>query len=182
MRYSGGGRDAPEMILRRERPDDHAAIRVVQTAAFLAPPGTLSAEARLVDELRADGDAIQALSLVAIHEDEVVGHVICSRANVGTQALLGLGPLAVLPSHQRRGVGHALMHAVLAAADALDEPGVAVLGDPGYYSRFGFVLAAPLGLLPPDPRWAQHFQVRPLTSWDGSARATFRYAAAFSRL
>jgi putative acetyltransferase len=74
------------------------------------------------------------------------------------------------------------MHAVLAAADALEETEVFLLGDPAYYSRFGFVLAAPLGLLPQDPAWSEHFQVRPLTAWDPSARGTFRYAPAFDRL
>jgi putative acetyltransferase len=74
------------------------------------------------------------------------------------------------------------MHAVLAAADALDEPAVVLLGDPGYYHRFGFVLAQPLGVLPPNPHWAKHFQVRPLTAWDSSAQGVFRYAPAFDDL
>lgn len=56
------------------------------------------------------------------------------------------------------------MHGVLAAADALDEQAVVLLGEPSYYRRFGFALAAPLGLLPPDPAWTQHFQVRPLNA------------------
>ncbi len=107
---------------------------------------------------------------------------MCSRASVDDKPCLGLGPIGVLPAHQHRGVGLALMHGVLAAADALNEPAVVLLGDPGYYCRFGFVLAQPLGLLPPDPGWTEYFQVRPLTAWDGSLRGTFRYAPAFDRL
>jgi putative acetyltransferase len=83
--------------------------------------------------------------LVAEFADEVVGHVVCSRGDIDGRQALGLGPLGVVPDCQRRGVGHALMHGVLAAADALDEPRVLVLGDPDYYARFGFTLAAPLG-------------------------------------
>jgi putative acetyltransferase len=73
------------------------------------------------------------------------------------------------------------VHAVLAAADALDAPEVVLLGDPAYYGRFGFVLAVPLGVLPPDPAWAPHWQIRTLTAWDGAA-GPFRYAPAFDRL
>ena len=169
------------MILRRELPEDRDAIFEVHTAAFADEGATSAPEARLVDELRRDGAAVPALSLVATVDDKVVGHVVCSRGNVDTRRLLGLGPLGVLPGHQHQGIGHALMHGVLAAADALDEPAVALLGDPSYYGRFGFVLAVPLGLLPADPSWA-HFQVRLLTSWDGSHRGTFRYAEAFDRM
>lgn len=139
-------------------------------------------EAKLVDDLRDDGDVIPALSLVALINEEVVGHVVCSRGSIDGCPSVGLGPLGVLPTYQRRGVGQALMHGVLAAADALEEPAVLLLGDPGYYCRFGFVLAQPLGLLPTEPSWAEHFQVRPLSAWDGSLRGTFHYAPAFHRL
>jgi putative acetyltransferase len=95
--------------------------------------------------------------------------------------VVGLGPLGVLPSCQGRGVGHALTHAVLAAADALNEPAVVVLGAPSYYGRFGFLPALPMGILPTDPGWSEHLQVRPLTAWDCSLHGTFHYAPAFTR-
>lgn len=165
------------MILRRELPDDRAAIFTVHHKAF-----DNLAEPRLVDELRDDGDIVAALSIVATVDDEVVGHVVCSSATLDGRPTLGLGPLGVLPAHQRRGVGQALMHGVLAAADALGEPAVVLLGDPAYYGRFGFVLADTVGITPPEPRWVPHFQVRKLTGWDDTLRGPFRYAAAFERL
>jgi putative acetyltransferase len=170
------------VILRREVPDDRTAIFAVHTAAFALPDGGDVPEARLVDALRDDGDIIPALSLIALIHDEIVGHVVCSRASIDGSPSVGLGPLGVLPTHQHRGVGQALMHGVLAAADALDEPAVVLLGDPRYYRSFGFLLAQPLGILPPDPRWAAHFQVRPLHAWDSSLRGTFHYASAFNGL
>lgn len=170
------------MILRREVPDDHAAIFAVHTAAFAVPDGGDVPEAKLVDSLRDDGAVIPALSLVALIDDEVVGHVVCSRASIDGRPSVGLGPLGVLLAHQRRGVGQALMHGVLAAADALEEQAVVLLGEPDYYRRFGFLLAAPLGILPTDPSWTEHFQVRPLSAWDGSLRGTFHYASAFDGL
>ncbi|MGH3792696.1 MAG: GNAT family N-acetyltransferase, partial [Pseudonocardiaceae bacterium] len=71
--------------------------------------------------------------------------------SIADRPSISLGPLGVIPACQRRGVGRALMHAVLAAADALDEPAVTLLGDPAYYSWFGFVAGTTLGILPPVP-------------------------------
>jgi putative acetyltransferase len=168
------------VFLRRERALDQSAVRAVHSAAFGGGVG--SAETRLVDELRTDHDIIAALSIVAVVDGDIIGHVIGSRASIADRPSIGLGPLGVLPAWQRRGVGQALMHAVLAAADALDEPVVALLGDPEYYCRFGFAPGVTLGILPPVPEWERHFQVRPLNAWDDSLRGTFRYARAFDRL
>jgi putative acetyltransferase len=170
------------VILRRAFPDDRAAILAVHSAAFGHSRAEEVPEATLVGELCDEGSVVPGLSIVATLDDNIVGHVVCSRASVEGRPVLGLGPLGVLPTHQRRGIGHALMHAVLAAADALDEPAVVLLGDPGYYRRFGFVLAATVGLLPPEPGWAEDFQVRLLSAWDGSLRGNFRFARGFDRL
>ncbi|GAA4930211.1 GNAT family N-acetyltransferase [Actinoplanes utahensis] len=163
------------MIVRRETAEDVAGIRAVTLAAFGRP-----AEAGLVDALRADPGWLPALSLVAVDAGEVTGHVVCTRGHVGRAPALGLGPLSVRPDHQKRGIGAALMHAVLGAADALDEPLVVLLGDPAYYQRFGFRLAAEHGIEPPVPQWAPHFQARPLTAHHPSLRGEFTYAAPFN--
>jgi putative acetyltransferase len=123
---------------------------------------------------------VPALSLVAVRNGELVGHVVCSRATVGDHAAVGLGPIGVLPAHQRQGVGAALMHAVLAAADALELPLVGLLGSTEYYPRFGFVPATQLGIEPPDPTWGEHFQVRTLTAYRAGIVGRFRYAPAFA--
>lgn len=167
------------MFIRRDSPDDRSALREVHNAAFATEAGAESVEATLVDELRAAGDSIPALSLVAEIDGVVVGHVLGSHAHLDGHPSLALGPLGVLPSHQQRGLGSALMHAVLAAADALGFPEAVLLGDPGYYRRFGFRPAPPLGVLPPVEEWAEHFQIRTLTSWSADRQGMFRYARAF---
>lgn len=131
--------------------------------------------------LRADAGWITELSFVAVSEGDVIGHVVATRGHVDEEPALGLGPLSVHPDHQRRGVGAALVHTVLGAADALGEPLVALLGDPGYYGRFGFEPAAGLGVVAPDDTWGTYFQVRRLTAYDGQV-GTFRYAAPYDRL
>jgi putative acetyltransferase len=128
------------IVIRDERPDDRAAIRAVNDAAFDQP-----LEGRIVDALRAH-DAAQ-LSLVAEIDGRVVGHLLFSPVTsaAGVEAV-GLGPMAVSPEHQRRGVGAALVDAGLARLRAAGCPFVVVLGHHEYYTRFGFVPASRHGL------------------------------------
>ncbi|MGR7028084.1 GNAT family N-acetyltransferase [Geodermatophilus sp. URMC 62] len=165
------------MIVRREHPGDHAAVRELHEAAF-----PTDVEARLLDELREDAGFLPHLSLVAADEEVVVGHVIATRGWIEPlgAAALGLGPLGVRPGSQGRGVGTVLVHALLAVAEAAGECLVALLGAPGYYGRFGFVRSTDLGVAPPDPAWGAHFQARRLAGRE--QRGTFRYAEPFTRL
>ncbi|MFR9673632.1 GNAT family N-acetyltransferase [Streptomyces sp. TR06-5] len=171
------------MLIRRETPDDESAVRDVTTAAFDRTDTPLPAEVPLLDALRESAAWLPALSLVALAPSgDVTGHVVCTRAQVARRPVLGLGPLSVHPRHQRSGVGSALVHAVLGAADAQGEPLVALLGDPAYYGRFGFRPATEHGIDPPDPRWGAHFQVRPLAAHDAALRGRFAYAEPFDRV
>ena len=171
------------MLIRRESPGDVAAIRAVTAAAFARPDQPSPPEATLVDDLRADPSWLPRLSLVAVDgDDTVLGHVVVTRGHVGTAPVLGLGPLSVRPDHQRRGIGSALVHAVLGAADALDEPLVALLGSPGYYHRFGFRPSSAYGIAPPDPDWHDAFQVRTLSAHTPALRGTFTFATPFDGL
>ena len=169
--------------IRRERASDRAAVNEVLAAAFANPGGDPPVEVGLVDALRVSDAWIPRLCLVAETEtDRLVGHVVCSRAHVDDVEVLALGPLAVHPDMQRAGIGSALMHAVLGAADALDEPLVALLGHREYYPRFGFRPGTDLGVRPPVAGWADHFQVRPLERYRESIRGEFRYAQPFRDL
>lgn len=170
------------MIIRRETPADTAAIHQVHTDAFTGRPYASGIEAALVDALRDSPQWIPALSLVAQHQDRVIGHLVATRGHIGQHPALGLGPVGVHPDHQKNGVGSALMHAVVAAADALDEPAVILLGDPGFYGRFGFVRSDALGITPPQPQWATHFQVRTLSAYRPDMTGLFAYAPAFDEL
>jgi putative acetyltransferase len=112
---------------------------------------------------------------------EVIGHLLCTRGHVGHAPVLALGPLSVRPDSQRRGVGSALMHAALGAADALGEPLVALLGAPAYYCRFGFRQSSDYQITPPKPEWGQCFQVRALTGYQPSLCGPFTYPEPFDR-
>jgi putative acetyltransferase len=162
------------MLIRRERPDDVAAVDAITRAAF-----GRALEADLLAALRTDPGWLPAFSLVAVEAGEVIGHVACTRGSAGPEPALGLGPISVRPDRQRRGVGGALMHAVLGAAEARDERLVALLGDPAFYGRFGFVAAADAGIRSPDPAWGAYFQVR---VFGAPVAGAFRYAAPFESL
>lgn len=123
------------VAVRPESGGDVEAIRAVHLAAF-----PTSAEADLVARLHEDRDS--EISLVAEQAGEIVGHVMLSRMEVsaGGRAFraLGLGPVGVLPGAQGSGVGSELIRSALAIAGTLGEELVFVLGEPEYYSRFGF--------------------------------------------
>jgi putative acetyltransferase len=177
--------DLVPVLVRRELPGDARAVADVHADAFApAYPDGDPVEPGLVDALRVSGAWLPRLSLVAVIDGAVVGHVCVTRATLlpGDLPALGLGPLGVRERHKRRGVGSALMHAVLGAADALDEGIVVLLGHTDYYPRFGFRPAAELGIEPEVPEWASHFQARPLTAYRPELRGTFRYAEPFREL
>ncbi len=138
---------SPLPLIRPARDSDLRAVLDVHRAAF-----DTDAESRLVDALVADGDAV--VSLVALQNAVLVGHVLLSRVRIdGAEWLraLSLAPIAVRPEAQRKGVGSALVEAALQSAREQGWDAVIVLGHPEFYPRFGFVEAIPQGILPPWP-------------------------------
>lgn len=160
------------ILIRGENPSDHAAIRCVMTAAFRQ-----AEEADLVDALRRDGDAV--LTLVALVDGRVVGHALFSRLSAPMGAL-ALAPVAVLPERQGRGVGSALIRAGLARAAAAGWEAVFVVGDPGYYRRFGFSTALAAGFS--SPYAGPHFMATATRGALSITTGRVAYAPAFGQL
>lgn len=120
--------------IRPERPDDREGIRAVHDAAF---KGT--AESRIVDALRAAGAL--TISLVALVNDVIVGHIAFSPVTIDGRDVGALAPVGVLPSHQHAGIGDALCCRGLETARELGVRACVVLGHASYYPRFGFMHA-----------------------------------------
>lgn len=166
------------MIIRRERPEDRPEILALVEAAFPE-----AVEAKLLRELFASREYLPELSLVAEAENgEILGYVITTRGWIGAARSLGLGPIAVLPGYQKQGVGSALMQATIAAANAMGESSLVLLGSTDYYPRFGFVPADSLGIASPDPSWGSHFMALPLAAFDHGVHGQFKYAEPFNHL
>lgn len=123
--------------IRREQSGDEDAVRHVNEAAFMNGP-----EATVVDKLRAT--CADCTSFVAVAQGTIVGHILFTPATLDDGGLVGVGlaPLAILPSHQKQGVGSLLVrHGVQHFREA-GCPFIIVLGHPEYYPRFGFELAS----------------------------------------
>mgnify|MGYP000851850214 FL=1 len=156
-----------------EAPDQAPAIRALLLQAF---PTAL--EADLVDRLRHDGDV--AIGVVAVEADAVVGYAVFSPMTAPMKAL-GLGPVAVKPARQRRGIGGMLIQNGVQRAKEAGWDAVFVLGDSAYYSRFGFDAAQASGF--DSPYAGPHFMALPLKNDTMPSRSgRVDYAAAFRDL
>ena len=131
------------MNTRAEIPADGPAIRAIHLLAY-----NRNQEADLVDKVR--NNAAAKLSMVAEHDGAIVAHVLFSPVLLGegsaTVRGLGLAPIGVLPHLQKQGIGTMLVQAALAKVKSGNCPFVAVLGEPAYYTRFGFEPARNLGV------------------------------------
>jgi putative acetyltransferase len=125
-------------VIRHETPRDIPEIEAVTISAFLNAPHTSHTEHFIVSALRRAGEL--TISLVADLDGKVIGHVAVSPVSVsdGAAAWFGLGPVSVAPEHQRRGVGSRLVREALRILRERGAAGCVLLGEPGYYSRFGF--------------------------------------------
>jgi putative acetyltransferase len=149
-----------EMEIRNETKSDSVVVSEVTKAAFENHPHSNQTEHYIVNALRA-ANAL-TVSLVAELEGRVVGHIAFSPVIIsdGSQDWYGLGPISVLPEFQRQGIGKALIREGLSILKSMGGKGCVLVGDPGYYERFGFrnypelvyegipqeyVLALPLG-------------------------------------
>ena len=126
--------------IREERPDDVAAVRDLNRRAF-----GQDQESNIVDALRANGAAL--LSLVATLDDRVVGHIMYSPLTIGGNVTgAALGPMAVLPEHQRQGIGSKLVKVGNQKLKDAGYPFIIVVGHADYYPRFGFKRANEHGI------------------------------------
>lgn len=167
------------MHIRGEVFDDRAAVYAVTHAAFAGiDPMVEPEEVSLLQELFDCENYDPRFSILALDGTAVIGHVIATWGRVGEEPMLGLGPLAVAPEYQHRGVGSILMQSIHDQAEAESLSGIVLLGSPAYYRRFGYEPAQARGINPSDRSWGEHFMVR---VFDGRKLPTgnYQYAKPF---
>lgn len=154
------------MIVRRELPGDAAALHSLLSTVY---------SDTMFDELHADDGWMPGLSFVALGADQqVIGHVAATRGRLDSAPVLALVAPSVDPDRHGQGVGQALMHAVLGAAEALSEPLIGLVAmPPEYYRQFGFQPGEDFSITPSVGGWLPYFLVRALTAYDPSLAGTF---------
>ncbi len=127
-----------DITIRKETRADFEAIAEVTTRAFKNVPVSRLTEPYIIRDLRKAG--AMSLSLVAEVEERVIGHIAFSPIEItdGTKDWYGLGPVSVLPELQNQGIGKALIHIGIAMLKEKGAKGIALVGDPDYYTKFGF--------------------------------------------
>lgn len=167
------------MIIRKERPRDYDAIYLVVKEAFRSAEHADGNEQDLVALLREGESYIPELALVAEIHGEIVGHIMFTKAKVGESLVLALAPLSVLPGHQRKGIGTALVTQGHKIAKELGYGYSVVLGSEKYYPRMGYVPADTLGILPPFEVPKENFMAYKLRENAARIRGTMEYAKEF---
>lgn len=165
--------------VRPEAMEDIPAIRIIEEAAF-----ERLAEANLVDLCRERGNA--ALSLVAVEADRIMGHILFTPVKLDPPHPgwngLGIGPVAVLPEFQRRGIGSRLMTIGLEICRQHGYDFIVLIGDPAYYCHFGFIPGREFGLSS-DYGDGDEFQVREMTPGVlRGANAVVKYVPEFKEI
>ncbi|MET0974417.1 MAG: N-acetyltransferase [Leifsonia sp.] len=173
------------MLIRTLTPSDHLAVEHLLTVAFAKPVGDEAGEQATPIEvglntaLLASDAYLAPFAIVAEIDGVLVGYCISTRGWVDDEPALGLGPIGVLPELQGRGIGSALVRETARIADQNGEGLIALLGEPDYYGRFGFVPSTSVGIAPPEPAWGDYFQALRLADATDAHRGAFRYASPF---
>lgn len=137
------------MIIRTEQPTDHENIYSVVKTAFDTAEQSDGNEQNLVNALRTSSAFIPELSLVAEENGKIIGHIMFTKLQIGTETILALAPLSVLPQNQKQGIGTALVMAGHHIAKKLGYHYSVVLGSEKYYPRFGYLPAETFNIRPP---------------------------------
>jgi putative acetyltransferase len=166
------------LVVRPERPGDEDAVRDVNDRAFRQP-----LEGQIVDDIRGTDRWIDGGSFVAELRGRVVGHLLLSEGELvsrdAVRRIWMVGPVAVAPEHQRRGIGGALMRTAIEFATNRAQPVLCLLGHADYYPRFGFEPARGIGIEPPQPWSDRNWMALRLPGWDPSLRGVAHYSSAF---
>ena len=167
------------MEIRQERADDYNTVFHVVAKAFSHAEHSDGNEQELVKALRDTPSFIPELSLVALEDGKIVGHILFSKIAIGEYTELALAPLSVLPAYQRRGIGLALIRAGHRIAKQLGYDYSVVLGSPTYYPRAGYLPASLYGINAPFEVRDEYFMAFKLQDSAPQLKDVVKYDPAF---
>lgn len=167
------------LVIRAEQQSDYEKIRHVVTEAFRKAEHSDGNEQNLVEALRKSQSFIPELLLVAVKDDELVGHIMFTKAFVNETEVLALAPLSVLPAYQKQGIGLALIKRGHEIAKSSGYKFSVVLGHAQYYPKAGYVPASRYGIKAPFEAADENFMAICLNDTGCRLNGTIRYDAAF---
>lgn len=137
------------LVIRQENVNDYEQVYNVVESAFEKAEHSDGNEQDLVVLLRKSNSFIPELSLVAVNENKIIGYILFTKVKIGDNIELALAPLAVLPEHQRKGIGTMLIKEGHKIAKQLNYNYSIVLGSNKYYSRLGYTSASKYNIKAP---------------------------------
>ena len=167
------------MIIRQERPEDYDTVYHVVKEAFENAEYTDGNEQNLVAALRKSKSFIPELSLVAVEDEKIVGHILFTKAKIENNTVLALAPLSVLPEYQRQGIGTALIKEGHRIAKKLGYEYSVVLGSENYYPKTGYLPADTFGIKPPFDVSRKNFMAYKLNDNKLHIQGIIKYAKEF---
>ena len=165
--------------IRQENKNDYEEIYNVVKTAFETAEHSDGNEQDLVVALRNSDSFIPELSLVAIKDNKIVGHILFTKIKIGNHEELALAPLAVLPEYQKQGIGSKLIQQGHKIAKELGYHYSIVLGSETYYPKFGYVPAIQYGIKAPFEVSNENFMAIKLNDTDTEIKGTVKYAKEF---
>lgn len=166
--------------IREENENDYLVIYNLVKDAFESAEHSDGYEQNLVDKIRLSEEYIPELSLVAVVDDKIVGHIMFTKTLPYSNGLIAMAPLSVSPQHQKMGIGKKLIEAAHIIAKKLKYKGVIVLGSEKYYPKFGYVEASKFNIYPPFDVPSENFmaleiEVNSMKDYSGK----FKYSKCF---
>ena len=167
------------LTIRTEKPNDYPKVYQVITQAFQNAEHSDGNEADLVKRLRKSTAFIPELSLVALKDNHIAGHILFTKAYVGKTPVLALAPLSVLPQYQNQGIGQALIKQGHEIAKKLGYKFSVVLGYAKYYSKSGYSPAGKYGIKSPFETDDENFMAICFDEQEKQLNGTIKYDDAF---
>lgn len=167
------------MYIRQEQPEDHGMVYQIIKEAFAYADHSDGKEQDLAVRLRESRAFIPELSLVAVEDSRIVGHILFTKAFVSNVEVLALAPLSVLPEYQNRGIGLSLIKQGHIIAPGLGYGYSVVLGHSKYYPKAGYVPASWYGIKAPFDVSDENFMAIKLTDEAKNIEGIIQYDEAF---
>lgn len=168
-----------DIQIRQEKQEDYLQIRELVSEAFVLAEHSDGDEHNLIERLRLSPDYIPELSLVAVSGDIVLGHIMFSKISIGQSEAIALAPLAVRLDRQRSGIGKLLVTTGHELARKMGYSCSVVLGDPLYYSKFGYEKASTYGVIAPFDVPDDYYMICDLGNIGDIPKGSVKYSDAF---